>query len=98
MALPPYFFPIKRFHAALGFRFPLPHAGEGQGEGVSGRSSRQRGSLTLALSQRERERRPEHWRKALSCDRCPAWPPRGRATYTGLPLLIVVEFHHQPPN
>src|SRR5439155_18795557 len=59
---------LKRFHSALGFRFPLPQAGEGQGEGVSGRSSHQRGSLPLALSQRERERRPKHWRKALSCD------------------------------
>ena len=49
---------LKRLHSALGFRFPLPHAGEGQGEGVSGRSSRKHGSLTLALSQRERERRP----------------------------------------
>ena len=59
---------LKRFHSALGFRFPLPRAGEGQGEGVAGRSSHQRSSLTLALSQREREKMHEHWRKALSCD------------------------------
>src|SRR5437773_4785701 len=33
----------KRFHSALGLRFPLPRAGEGQGEGVSERSSRPAG-------------------------------------------------------
>ena len=47
---------LKRFHSALGYRFPLPHAGEGQGEGVAGQSAHQRRSLTLALSQREREK------------------------------------------
>src|SRR2546426_7516901 len=57
--------PFKHFHSALGFRFPLPRAGEGQGEGVAGRSSLQHGSLALALSQRERERMHEHWRKAF---------------------------------
>ena len=51
----------KRTLQTLGFRFPLPRAGESQGEGVSGRSCHQRGALTLALSQRERERRPKHW-------------------------------------
>src|SRR5439155_24665326 len=51
-----YWSQLKRFHSALGCRFPLPRAGEGQGEGVAGQSTRQRGSLTLALSQREREK------------------------------------------
>src|SRR5204863_7177201 len=46
--------PAKRFPPALGFRFPLPRAGEGQGEGLSRPSLCQRGALTLALSQRER--------------------------------------------
>src|SRR5213596_316025 len=49
----------KRFHSALGFRFPLPRAGEGQGEGVLGWSSHQRGSLTLALSQGERVKKAQ---------------------------------------
>ena len=56
---------LKRFHSALGFRFPLPRAGEGQGEGVSGRSSHQRGSLTLALSQREKGKKAQALTKSL---------------------------------
>ena len=59
---------MKYFHSALGFRFPLPRAGEGQGEGVAGQSAHQRGSLTLALSQRERAKAQQCWSTGLSWD------------------------------